>query len=143
MNIPCELPSFEGWEEAVGEHAPWEQDLSRNSPGITFKIRENPEIFQGIHAIAEEVATSRPEAALTIAERFRKLIDKLKKDEETGARAAAGTAIEALGTALAAKNFSPAGRQRIAEAHRRIQGNVQAGLELDALFARLLAENGG
>lgn len=143
MNVPCELPTPESWAESVGEHAPWEEDLSRNSLGITRKMRENSEIFQSIHAIAEEVATSRPEAALALAERFRKLIDKLKKDEETGARAAAGTALEALGTALAAKNFSPAGRQRVAESHRRILGNVQAGIELDALFARLLAENGG
>lgn len=141
MNVPCELPSPEGWATAVGEHETWEEDLSRNSPGITLKMRENPEIFQGIHAIAEDVVGSRQEAALAIAERFRKLIDKLKKDEETGARAAAGTALEALGDALAAKNFAPVGRQRIAEAHRRILGNVSAGLELDALFARLLAEN--
>lgn len=142
MAIPCELPQLEAWALAAPDAEPWEAALADRSVGRLTRIREHREVFKGIFQLGREMATMSPGGALAAAERFRKLIEQLQKEDEGTARAAGADALRALGTVLMKLGFSPVSTQRVAQAHRRIVGNVAAGYELDALFTAILMENG-
>lgn len=141
MSIPTQLPDDAEWTASVGMSEPWETAMANRSIGRLQRIRENRDVFDGIHRLVDDMTRMGPSGALSAAERFRKLIELLQASEESGARAAAADALRALGTMLLKAGFSPLAGQRVAQAHRRIVGNVTAGYEFDALFSLILLEN--
>lgn len=142
MMVPMQLPTLDAWSEIVGECEAWERAMSNRSVGRLGRIRSQREVFEGIADLVRDMASMPPGGGLAAAERFRKLIEQLHKGEESTSRSAAADALRALGTMLAKGGFSPVACQRVARAHRRLVGNASAGYEFDALFTRILMENG-
>jgi hypothetical protein len=135
MAIPCELP-MEGLEVE-----PWLHAISRGSPGLAQRLARSADIYRDLYELAKDVARLPRSGALSLSERFRKIVERLQKAEETNARGAGAAALQSLGTALAANGFTPISIQRLAESHRRILGNANAPVEFDALFSAIMSQN--
>jgi hypothetical protein len=135
--VPCELPTADEWRRAFPEAEPWVETLSRRAPERTRRILESPDEFREIFELARESVASGPAGALALAERFRGILDRMQAADESNVRVAATSALKFFGDALSAHGAHPSAGARIAEAHRRIQGNAQAAAELDALFVHI------
>jgi len=133
--VACELPHA---AERAGIEASddlWE--LAQGAPGRAIRFGKDREVFERLLAFARGLRARKQREALAVGEEFKGIADRLQEDQ--GARAANAEALELLGTALAI--YHPdwhEGRRQIAEAHRRILGNGNAGSTFDALFTGML-----
>lgn len=133
--VACELPVA---SDRAGIEVPEELwELAQGAPGRAIRFGKNRAVFEALLSFARGLRTRKKREALGAGEEFKAIADGLQEDQ--GVRAANAEALELLGTALAI--YHPdwhEGRRQIAEAHRRILGNGNAGLTLDALFTSIL-----
>ncbi|MBC8065378.1 MAG: hypothetical protein H7Y17_11140 [Chlorobia bacterium] len=131
--VVCEVPP----DEAEGDTL-WK--LADGAPGRVEQFRKNESIYQAFWDLSTVLPARKKAEALKASESLRDLADALQKAEGLNARAANAEALELVGTAL--RHQYPAwhrARTEIAEAHRRIIGNGNAGFVFDLLMARILA----
>ena len=112
--------------------------LAEGAPGRLKHVLEHAEAYEKISAFALRLTKAQPGEALALAEQFRTICDSLEDALGCNARAAGVEALRALGAAVAAISYRESWLLEIAEAHRRIQGNVNEGSVLDAMFASML-----
>lgn len=134
--IACELPA--SGELLLSSPPASLLALAEGAPGRLKHILEHAEAYERISAFALKLTKARPGEALALSEQFRAICDSLEDALKCNARAAGVEALRALGAAVGAISYRESWLLEIAEAHRRIQGNVNEGSVMDALFASIL-----
>lgn len=134
VTIACELPP--GLDAA--SHAPSLLAMAEGAPGRLAHLLQHAAAYEKIGAFAASLGNAKPAHALALAERFRGLCDELEESLGCNARAAGVEALRALSAALSTVSYRDDWMLAIAEAHKRIQGNVNEGAVLDAMFASML-----
>ena len=113
--------------------------LAESSPGRHADISRHESVYRAIWQFAEHLPAKHAEGAILASEVLREIADGLQKATEQGARASNAETLEMLGIAI--RRLHPGwheARTEIAEAHRRVIRNGNAGLIFDALLAALL-----
>lgn len=138
LAISCELPRDADRKQQAGvTETDWR--LAQGAPGRAKELAEAGDIYHAIDALARSIPARGPEAALSTTEEFRKLAEKLEKHRDCGMRAANTEALAVFAISISQLNPpNPHWGREAAEAHRRILGNGNAGLVLDALFSSML-----
>lgn len=133
VSVACQLPDK---QEMAGAPADLIR-LAEGAPGRLQHVTQHAGVYRRISDLAARLPRAKPSTALALAEQFRAICDDLEDAVKCGARAANVEGVRALGAAL-----SGSGRDdwmtEIAEAHRRLQGNGNSTMVLDAMFARML-----
>ena len=136
MCLACELPSK--GSAALGELSPVESVFG-GSPGGVFHVREHAASFERLYALLESTLREPLGSAFKLAEECRAVSDDYAKSAELNARAAHVKALESIAAWLAVrKPERPDLLRSVAEAHRRVLGNAQAGTVFENLFLDLL-----
>lgn len=138
VSVACELPNQEEIGEMASAALPELIELSEGAPGRLSLILEHAAAYTRITDFARKVIAAPKENALALSEEFRGICDDLQDDLKLGARAANVEGLRALGVALSNLSVRDDWMQAIAEGHRRVQGNANDGMALDAMFARML-----
>jgi DNA polymerase III delta prime subunit len=137
LAVACELPAEKVGSEVTDD----EWHLADGSPGRLAVIRRHPDLFRRLAEFAERLSVRNPGEALQAADEWRSLVSDFEKALEIRARAAGVETLQLLAGYLDRQaGRSPRRVQLVIEAHRRVQGNANAGLIADALFARILQE---
>lgn len=113
--------------------------LAEGSPGRYQDIEKHESVYRAIWQFADHLPVKRREGALLASEVLRSIADALQKATDQGARAANAETLEMLGVAI--QKLHPdwhEARSEIAEAHRRVIRNGNAGLAFDAMLTKLL-----
>lgn len=134
--IACELPR-EGERGDLDLPSDF-WNLANGAPGRAIRFSENAKAYENLLNFARGLRGRGRREALLASEQFKEIAESIQGEQAV--RAANAEALELLGNAVAI--YHPewhAARREIAEAHRRILGNGNAGLTLDSLFAGLLA----
>jgi hypothetical protein len=109
------------------------------SPGSTAQVREHAEIFQRLYDLLEDSRTEPLGGAFKLAEECRAIAEAYAKATGDNARAANVKVLESVGAWLGQERPGrPDLLRSVAEAHRRVQGNAQAGIAFENLFLDLL-----
>jgi hypothetical protein len=131
MCVACELPP-------PVQRSPVEAAFG-GSPGSTAQVREHAELFQRLYDLLERTHTKPLGGAFKLAEECRAIAEAYAKDSGDNARAANVKVLECVGAWLARERPERHDLLRsVAEAHRRVQGNAQAGIVYEDLFLGLL-----
>lgn len=134
LAVACEAPSDAEIQKAFPE---W-SDLSYFLEGSEHRAKElTPfrEVYSALDTLAHDIPSLPPREAIRLSDRFRELCDKVDSIGGNGARA---SQLQVLGgLALALSRIAPSYALPVVEAHRRIQGNGNATIVLDALAAEL------
>jgi len=136
--VACELPPEEEVARIGHGALPELIELSEGAPGRLSFILEHAEAYTKIVMFARKVVAAPKENALALSEEFRGICDDLEDALKLGARAANVEGLRALGVAVANLTDREDWMQHIAEGHRRVQGNANDGMALDAMFAKML-----
>lgn len=137
--VACEAPSAPDLLASFPDLTEDERRFSDGAPITLQKVRASTELYDRLARFARSLRSRRAPDVLVVAEEFRALCDAFGKADESNARGSQTTAIHALALYLAGEpGTPPAWIRELAEAHRRIQGNVNASLVFDAMFARML-----
>ena len=132
MALACDLPPVEPNSDA-------ERLLAGGSPGMLARIRANPSVHSRLADFASRLPAMKAEHALVASEELKEIAAALARaDDDLGARAANAEALKLLAQALVSMEAPPAWTKSVIEAHRRVQGNANAGPTMDALFAGML-----
>lgn len=131
LGVACEAPT----------DAEWRASLSSGDcgvPGLSMgKMLAEPwrqDVVGRLSIIARELSAQQ-RSALKLSEEFRAICDDIEDRMGQGSRAATAEAVRGLGDILSASaDLSFHGRAVIAEAHRRVVGNLNRNLAIDALF---------
>ena len=129
--IACELPEVDSQEPL------WL--LADGSHGLYQELSADPENYMGLWELARTLRHQRLHSALRISEELRAIADQIQKKSDSNSRSANADVLELL--AIALKKLHPdwaTAQQAVVEAHRRIQGNGNAGLVFDRLLTELL-----
>lgn len=95
--------------------------------------------YEGLATMLDWALDQPRSAALLVAERFRDQCETIQGALDVNARASQAEALRCLVLWMRARTPARAGRLELAiETHRRVLGNAQAPLALDALFASIL-----
>ncbi len=131
MCVACELPSsLEG--------SPTEAVFG-GSPGGVAHVRGHAEIFERLYGLLEGTRSQPWGSAFKVAEECRGVAEAYAKATGDNARAANVRILECVGAWLAQERPErPDLLRSVAEAHRRVQGNVNAGTVFESLFLDLL-----
>lgn len=136
LAIACELPSDEERSARFPEIDADAWALAANAPGRATRHREHADLYVPIAEFARNLPRRPRGAALALADEFRALAEPLAKARNLPTRTALGEALELLALAVVrSSDPDPEFAQRVVEAHRRIEGNANPGMTLDALFA--------
>ena len=138
VSVACELPSREEVRGISSNALPELIELSEGAPGRLSHILEHAAAYTKIIEFARKVVAAPKENALALSEEFRSICDDLQDALKLGARAANVEGLRALGVALSNLSDREDWMQAIAEGHRRVQGNANDGMALDAMFAKML-----
>ncbi len=131
MCVACELP-------ALVNGSPAELAFGR-SPGGIAHVRGHAELFQGLYDLLERTRSLPWGSAFKVAEECRSIAEAYAKATGDNARAANVRVLECVGAWLAQERPErPDLLKSVAEAHRRVQGNAQAGTVFENLFLDLL-----
>lgn len=113
--------------------------LAEGAPGRYTELAAKESVYRAIWQFGETLPKRGRGEALLAAEVLKGLCDALQKATDQNARTSQAETLELL--AIAVRHLHPewhAARTEIVEAHRRIVGNGNSGLVLDALMARIL-----
>lgn len=131
MCVACELQEP---ETATGPEAAF-----GGSPGTVAQVRAHPEVFERLYNLLERTRTAPFGAAFRFAEECRGIAEAYGKAADLNPRAANVAVLEWVGSWLARERADrPEQLLALAEAHRRVQGNVNAGPVFETLFLDLL-----
>lgn len=135
MCVACELPP-RGDATKGGSSV---ESVFGGSPGGASLVREHPELFERLLSLLEGTRRQPWGAAFKVAEEARGIAEDYAKAANVGARAANVKVLELMGEWLAQERPDrPDVMFSLAEAHRRVQGNVNAGTAYESLFLDLL-----
>lgn len=111
--------------------------------GEMARYGRSPEPIEGFYAMLESLRSMGPGIALKASEKTREFANELAMTHKVPNREAQAWVLEMLARWVQ-KNFasSPQFGILIAEAHRLIQGNVNASMVFDEVFAKLLVGSG-
>lgn len=137
LAIACELPGIADLVSQFGDLTPAEHILSGGAPQAIERMRAGPTPYVRLIELAEGLSRRLPREALAIADEFRAICAELGKEDDLSARAANAEGLKLLSTALARINVPAEWVQLAIEAHRLVQGNVNAAYAFDALFASM------
>lgn len=124
LAIACELG------DPTGLHP-----LAEGAPGVQARIEQARETYLAIERLGQRLLTDSPAAAMRIADDLKSLAKQLECQLDLTARNAMAEVLRALAVAC---RTHPEAVERIAEAHRRVLGNAQAGYVVEALTSGLL-----
>lgn len=136
--VACELPDQEQARTLAADALPELIELSEGAPGRLDHILKHADAYMKIVVFARKLVASKPIYALALAEDFRKICDDLEDAIKSNARAANVEGLRVLGVALRNLTERDDWFQAIAEAHRRVLGNGNEGMVIDAMFAKML-----
>jgi DNA polymerase-3 subunit delta' len=137
--LACELPSVDELRDLAPEATVDDLRLAEGAPGRVRTILANPAAYRKISEFGHSLKRRRRAEALKVSEEFRTISEGLQKATDGGARATNAEALDMLAAFLAREpEVPPRWAQHVIEAHRRIVGNGNPGMVLDALFTRML-----
>lgn len=136
LTVACELP-----EDDRSDDPGWLRVLAAGSPGQAERLVRFEGPYRRLWDLAAQIAqplvpADRRASGLRWAEEFRSIADELHEASGDTPRNSQAEALQALAALLAhleARSDVPS----VIEAHRRIVGNGQATLVIDALFAEM------
>lgn len=132
LGIACEAPTQAEWEAVSMTHG-----VAGVSVGRMIAEPWRRELYESLRVVAEKLGRD-PRQALSLGEKFRALCGQIEERMGQGERAATAEAVQALGDILSATGqLTVRGRSVIAETHRRVVGNLNPNLAIDALFTEL------
>ncbi len=103
------------------------------------RLSSQEELFSRIAAWVDALSSRDPAEALVASDELLDLADRLQKAEGLGPRHARAEVLRLAAEGLRRReSYDPQVLEMFAEAHRRVLGNVQAGLAFDALLAGVL-----
>lgn len=115
--------------------------LSAGVPGELSFMLEHQDLYRRIWDFANSLPKRKAIEAFKLSEEAREFGEEIGKVRNFPARQGQLEFIQHIGTwARVTLADSPETLSRIAKCHRRIAGNVNAGLEFDALFSGLLGQ---
>jgi len=138
VSVACELPSKAVVSGANPTATHDMIDLGEGAPGRLAHVLAHAEAYGRVASFARKLLTARQGHALAFSEEFRAICDGIEESLGKNARGANVEGLRALGAALSAQSNRDDWFTLIAEAHRRIQGNGNEGMVLDAMFAAML-----
>jgi DNA polymerase III delta prime subunit len=138
LSVACELPDPDQVHKLSPDALPALIELSEGAPGRLATILKHATAYTRIVDFANKVANAKPMYALALSEEFRDICDDLEKALKLNARASNVEGLRAFGAALSSITDRDDWFQAIAEAHRRVLGNGNDGMTLDAMFAKML-----
>ncbi|MBS1706940.1 MAG: hypothetical protein JST40_13825 [Armatimonadetes bacterium] len=115
-----------------------EQVLADGTQGRLDAVRSKTEFYTSLWSVFQNIERAPASAGLGIAEKFR-AVASLYGGEQVPARVIQAEMLHSLG--LWVRNTWPAdveARRLVAEAHRRVVGNVDFAIATDPMFCRLL-----
>lgn len=139
--INCELPTGEEFEALIGQQHRELFIFAENAPGAAKEILEHPGLYSQLLQLVHKLANGSPYQALVLSEEVKATAEQWEKALPKGQRTTNARVVELL--ALGMSRLYPQRPGAVAlliDAHRKILGNVQSGLVLDAIIARLLLE---
>ncbi|MBS1701036.1 MAG: AAA family ATPase [Armatimonadetes bacterium] len=137
--VNCELPTK---EELTQSHPGLPDEivlLADGAPGTLERISANQDLYRDIIRFADRIVAESRHGALSLGDEFRKLAERLEESEKLGIRNSNARIMELA--ALAISKRHPNRSQAVAlltEAHKRILGNANPALVLDAVLGRIL-----
>jgi hypothetical protein len=135
MCVACELPP-RGGATSGGSSV---ESVFGGSPGGVELVQRHRELFQRLLNLLEGSRRAPWGAAFRLAEEARGIAEDYAKAANLTARAANVKVLELIGEWLAQERPDrPEVMFSLAEAHRRVQGNVNAGTAFESLFLDLL-----
>ncbi len=114
--------------------------LAEGAPGRIQELTKVEESCRHLWSFAGSLRSRPRIEALLASEELKSIADSLQKGLDLNARSANAEALELLATAC--RSLEPewqSARAQMIEAHRRVLGNGQAGIVLDAMFTRIFA----
>jgi len=140
--VNCELPL----ESELREHFPSIPEeircLAEGAPGTLTRIGTNIELYQDIIDYTDQLVLGSKYRALTLAEDFRRLSDRLEDAEKLGNRTSNARTLELIGIGVSHRHGHRADVVRqITEAHRRVISNANPTLVLDAMIGKIVLRN--
>lgn len=135
--VACELPPQESIK-VPKDVLPELIELAEGSPGRLDHILAHADAYARIVKFARKFVSSPASHALALSEEFRNICDDLEDALDLNARAANVEGLRAFGASLSSLTDRDDWFVAIAEAHRRVQGNGNDGLAVDAAFAKAL-----
>ena len=139
LAVACALPEASELKACHAEATTDDLILAEGSPGRLAEILQNPEPYRDLAALARSLPNRRRAEALVLTESLRAVAERLEKTKNLNARAA-NAEVLALLAAWTARDpdANPRWTAILADAHRRILQNGNAGVVLDAAFAKML-----
>jgi hypothetical protein len=135
MCVACELPP----RPHAPAGGPSVESVFGGSPGGADHVRQHLEVFQRLLSLLEDSRRAPWGAALKLAEQTKGIAEDYAKAANLTARAANVKVLESIGAWLAQERPDrPDLMFSLAGAHRRVQGNVNAGTAFESLFLDLL-----
>ena len=140
--INCELPT----KEELNQYYPNIPDdilvLADGAPGTLQRISGNPELYHDIVRFGDWLVTDSQHSAMVLSEEFRKLSDRLEEGEKQGARNSNARTLELIAISVSKRHPHRADAVKLlTEAHRRVLGNANPGLVLDAMIGKIVLIN--
>lgn len=137
--VACALPEASTLKTTHPEATADDLILAEGAPGRLAEILRDPAPYRDLADLAKSLPRRRRAEALVLTEAVRSIAERLEKAKGLNARAANAETV-ALLAAWAARDpdADPRWTAILADAHRRILQNGNAGIVLDAAFARML-----
>lgn len=140
LAVACESPAESALRERFPVASEDELRIAEGTAGRLTQILAHRAAYGRIIAFGQDLLRRRQGAALVVSDSLRLAAETLEKSLGCSARSAQAETLEVLATYLAREpGAPPEWAQKVAEAHRRILQNGQAGLVFDALITGLLA----
>lgn len=112
--------------------------LYGRSPEHRARVSERESAYAAMHEFFQQIPQMRPTQGLQASLRFRELAEKLPGHNQ---RECVTEGLRLLALWLLDTRYALSQGKRLAEVHRRVQGNANAGMQLDPFFCQLLREN--
>lgn len=139
LAVACALPEGSALREGHPEATADDLILAEGAPGRLQEILRDPGPYRDLADLARSLPRRRRAEALVLTEAVRAIAERLEKAKGLNARAANAEAVALLAAWTARDpDADPRWTAILADAHRRILGNGNAGIVLDAAFARML-----
>ncbi len=139
LAVACALPTADTLRAEHPEATADDLILAEGAPGRLAEILRDPVPYRDLAELARSLPKRRRAEALVLTERVRSLAERLEKSRGMNARAANAEAVAVLAAWTARDpDADPRWTATLADAHRRILGNGNATVVLDAAFARML-----
>jgi DNA polymerase-3 subunit delta' len=139
LSVSCSLPSRDEIELAFPKATPDDILMAESAPGRLSKILDHPNAYRDLVKFAHGLLERPRGEALAASEELRGISEKLERTLESGMRAAHAEVLRTLSLIFARDpRFPSSWTAASVQAHSRVLANVNAGLVIDAMFARCL-----